>query len=285
VWLDRAGKRLGRLGSPGTYTGLRLSPDEKSVAVSSFDRKAGNADIWLFDLSRGVTSRFTFDPSYDTCPLWSPDGNSIVFNSLRDSTWNLYQKASSGVGKDEPLLKSSDNKFPSDWSRDGRFIAYTSISPKGDSDLWVLPLFGEAEPIPFLQTESTEFRGQFSPDGRWMAYTSDESGRSEVHVQPFPVPGRKVQVSMAGGSAPQWRRDGKELFYLAPDGKLMAVAVKTGTVFETGISKALFETGLPGYPWAEYAVSNDGRSFLMSLGETTPVPFTVVINWRAELKR
>jgi Tol biopolymer transport system component len=210
-----------------------------------------------------------------------------VFASYRDLTWDLYRKASSGPGKDELLLKSGDNKYPSDWSRDGRFIIYSSLSPKLDWDLWVLPLFGDAKPVPFVKTRFNELHGQFSPDGQWIAYESDESGRSdEVYVLHFPGPSRKWQISTGGGNTPRWRADGKELFYLAPDGKLMAVAVKGQADFETGMPRVLFETGSTRrWPWTEYAVTSDGQRFLMPMWEATSAPLTVVINWTAELKR
>lgn len=286
IWLDRSGRRIGVLGAPEPDREPRLSPDERTVAVTRVNPRSGEVDIWLVDVSRGTATRFTVDSSDDTTPLWSPDGGRIIFTSLRDSTWNLYQKASSGAWKEEVLFKSGDNKFPSDWSRDGRFLIYSSVSPRGDLDLLLLPLFGGAKPVPLQQTRFTEFKGQFSPDGKWIAFVSDESGRLEVYVQHFPTFDGKRQISTGGGDTPRWRGDGKELFYLSPDKKLMAVTVKGNATLETDRPRVLFETGpARAWPWTEYAVTSDGQRFLMPMWETTSVPFTVVVNWAAELKR
>jgi Tol biopolymer transport system component len=177
-----------------------------------------------------------------------------------------------------------------DWSRDGRFLAYHVPSPRGDMDVWVLPLFGDRKPIPLLTTESDERHPAFSPDVRWLAYVSTESGRYEVYVQSFPASGGKWQVSTAGGYRPSWRHDGKELFYVAPDGKLMAVAVETGKVFENGTPETLFETRLDLaalIPVRQYAVTADGQRFLMIVppADEASLPFTVVLDWRAQPKR
>jgi len=286
IWLDRSGKRLGSLDTPSAYREPRLSPDGRTVAITGVDPQSGEVDIWFVDLMRGTPTRFTVDPSDETTPLWSPDGSRVVFTSLRDGTWNLYQKTSNGVGKDEVLFKSSDNKFPSDWSRDGRFIIYNSLSPKGDYDLLALPLAGDTEPVPVRQTRFNELGAQFSPDGRCIAFVSDESGRPEVYVQGFPMSNGKRQVSTGGGDTPRWRGDGKELFFLAPAKKLMAVTVKGDANLETDTPRVLFETGpARAWPWTEYAVTSDGQRFLMPMWETASPPFTVVVNWTAELKR
>ncbi|MBI3666286.1 MAG: serine/threonine-protein kinase [Acidobacteria bacterium] len=306
VWFDRGGKRLGTVGAPGDAI-PSLSPDQKRVAVQR--GPSANTDIWLLDLARSTASRFTFDPAVDEAPIWSPDGSRIVFDSNRDSNVaNLYQKASSGVGNEELLLKSGESKYPCDWSSDGRFIVYTSFNAKTGYDLWVLPMEGDRKPFPFLQTQFFEGDGRFSPDGQWMAYLSNESGRMEVYVQPFnprpggPAegapsgPGGKWQVSTAGGWWPSWRRDGKELFYIAPpfsaDGKLMAVdvkavATKSRAAFEAGVPKALFDTRIPNIPIPPYAAAPDGRRFLVNTtaGEEKARSLTVAINWQAGLKR
>ena len=204
---------------------------------------------------------------------------------------NLYQKLVSGAGNEDALLKSSTSKTPTDWSKDGRFIVYENNDPKTKDDLWVLPLFGDRKPMPFLETEFNERQGQLSSDGRWMAYISDESGSWEVYVQPFPASGGKWQISTKGGGQPRWRRDGKELFYLAPapDRKLMAVEVKAGATFEAGVPRALFETHLPGSPLdpVQYSVTADGQRFLIdTLAENAASSsVTVVLNWTALLRK
>ena len=282
TWFDRAGKTLATVGPPGSYVSPALSPDEKRVVVDRLDPQLGNFDLWMFELTRGVSTRFTFDPRSDLSPAWSPDGSRVVFASVREGFYNLYQKVSSGAGQDELLLKTGENKFPTDWSLDGRFIAYSQDDPKTKRDLWVLPLEGERKPIPFLRTEFSEERAAFSPDGRWIAYASDESTLQQVYVQPVPPSGAKWQISTNGGTRPRWRRDGKELFYLAADRKMMAVEVKGGASFEAGIPKELFQARV--VPVSRYAVTGDGRRFLLvsPTEEVTAAPTTVVVNWDKE---
>jgi len=291
-WFDRAGKPHGVIGSPGDYrAGASLSPDEKRVATVRDDLQAKNADIWLFDLARGADSRFTFDPAADHAPIWSPDGGRIVWNSNRDGLANLYQKASSGAGQDELLLKADNWKYATDWSRDGRFIVYGENNPKTRWDLLILPLEGERNPFLYLHTPFNERNARFSPDSKWIAYTSDESGSREVYVQAFPAVGDKWQISTGGGDNPSWRRDGKEMFYIAADGKLMAVDVKSGAKFEASVPRSLFDLrsikGGGNNDTDNYTVTADGQRFLVvtSLEETNATPFTVVLNWTAELKR
>jgi Tol biopolymer transport system component len=247
-------------------------------------------DIWLIELARGISTRFTFDPKNDTAPVWSPDGNSIAFASNREGAFDLYRKRSNGIGQDELLLKTNNPKFSSDWSPDGRFLLYYEIHPKTKYDLWVLPdpggTPGDKKPIPFLQTEFNESSGAFSPDGKWIAYHSDESGRFEIYVQTFPATGAKRQVSKAGGSHAKWRRDGKELFYLDGDRKMTAVEVKIGATFQVGNPEPLFDTHITN-ALVRYAVTRDGQRFLIPtpMGEAGSTPATVVINWMAGIKR
>ena len=185
---------------------------------------------------------------------------------------------------EEALLKSSDRKFPTDWSLDGRFILYNQLSPNTQWDLWVLPLFGDRQPFPFLQTKFREIGGVFSPDARWIAYASDESGSYQVYVQSFPPSGGQWQISSEGGGFPRFRRDGKELFYLAANGKLMAVEVKANASgLEFSAPKPLFDA----HSTARYAVTADGRRFLINkpVEESTSAPITVILNWTAEAKQ
>ncbi len=297
VWLDRTGKPLQTLGPTGAYWSLDLSPDGRRVAASRADPQTDNSDIWLFDLARASSSRFTFYPAFDNFPLWSPDGKRIAFSSSRDGPWNLYQKAASGAGEEELLLKTTSNKWTTDWSPDGRFLLYTELDPKTRADLWALPPSGESrnaerKPMPFLRTEFDERNARFSPDGRWVSYQSNESGRDEIYVRGF-SPGEpgsrgKWQVSTGGGLEPRWRGDGKELFYLAPDRKLMAVEVKTGTGFEASIARPLFQTRVYTSAFAgRYAVTRDGQRFLIisEAQEAVGEPATVILNWPAALKK
>ena len=289
IWFDRAGKQLGSLGEPGLYFTLWLSPDERRVAADRMDPQTGTQDIWLFDLLRDIPSRFTTNPANDWYPLWSPDGNSIVFSSNRDGVPDLYLKNASGVSDEEVLLKSEEIKVADDWSADGKFIVYESRNSQTKLDLWILPMFGDRKPFPFLQTLFNEQQAQFSSDGKWIAYTSDESGAPEVYVQTFPASGGKWRISTSGGAEPKWRRDGKELFYIAADKKLMTVDTKLGPTFEAGVPKALFETRVTVLTTFRnhYTVTGDGQRFLINSGleETNFTPISVVVNWTADLKR
>jgi Tol biopolymer transport system component len=264
---------------------------KKRFIADRLDPQTGTPDLWLCDVSGGNPHRFTFDPSFDFNPVWSPNGSRIVWASDRDGVLNLYQKAASGAGEDTLLLKSDHQKFPTDWSRDGRFIIYSQIDPKTKGDIWVLPApgSGDAKPFPVVRTEADEGAGTLSPDGRWLAYASDVSGWYEAYVQSFHGGGGKRQVSNGGGSSPRWRRDGRELFYYAADGKLMAAPVRTGESFETDAPVSLFEfrAGTVGVTFTPYAVTADGQRFLINaVVETEPnAPLTVVVNWAAGAKR
>jgi serine/threonine protein kinase len=290
IWYDRGGKEFGSVGTAETINiASALSPDETRVAISRTDQNLTGSDIWILD-SSGRSSRLTFDPAVDTNPVWSPDGTRIVFSSNRLGAFDLYWKLTSGAGNDEVLLKSDYTKFVLDWSADGQFILYQEIGTTTQRDLWALPLSGDRKPFPVVQTNFNEAQGKFSPDGHWFAYISDESGASQVYVQNFPPAGGKWMVSINGGSMPRWRGDGKELFYLASNNKLMAVPVKTnGNDFEAGNPQPLFDarvspplTGATGY-----AVTRDGQHFLVNVRttESSASPAVVVQNWTALLKK
>ncbi|HYM09412.1 MAG TPA: hypothetical protein VEU62_01700, partial [Bryobacterales bacterium] len=296
VWFDRAGKQLGTVGSPGRYRNPRLSPDGRQVAVERIDPSNGVADIWVQELSRGTVVRLTYRPVADITPIWSPDGARIIFASERDGPRSLFQKDASGAGKEELLLKTRLRLVGAlDWSSDGRFVLYDTTSGETRRDLWALPLFGNRKPFAVLHEAFGEYQGQFSPDGRRIAYASDESSALEVYAQNFSGsavssgPGGKLRVSTDGGSEPQWRRDGKELFYLAADHKLMAVEVKPGAKLQLGAPRALFDTHIrfTSVTRNHYAVTADGQRFLLNLPleDTAASPITVVVNWAAGLKR
>ena len=290
VWFDRAGKRLGVVGAPGDYSDLSLSPDDKRLSFFQVDPDTGNVDIWLMDLASGAPSRFTFDTAVDFAPVWSPNGERIVFASLREGAPNLFQKMANGSGHEDPLYKSPLAKLPSSWSSDGRFLLCGTVDPKTRWDLWVLSI-SDLKWESFLQTPYNESRAVFSPNGRWIAYESDETGKKEIYVQTFPASGAKWQISTTGGSQPRWRRDGKELFFLGGDRKVTAVEVNVDAPgFVYGAPKALFETRISKgeeRPGNQYEVTADGQRFLVNTvaEEGGYAPINIVLNWTATLKK
>ena len=285
TWFNRAGEKLGTVGRPAYYTAPALSADgtRLGVAVGWF----GKRDIWVYDMKRGTASRLTFSSTDNTNTAWSADGARIVFSSNRTGQFDIYQKAANGLGSEEPVFQSKQPKHLDDLSSDGRYGIYDTAT--GNTELWGLPLFGDRTPFPFVQGNFSAICAQFSPNGRYVAYASTETGSLEVYVQTFPEHVGKWQISAAGGNEPVWSRDGKELFYLDLDGKLMEVDVDTiGATFQAAIPKPLFQTQLNGrYPGRTlYVVSPDAQRFLMIVpaGTAKPEPITVVVNWPALLR-
>jgi Tol biopolymer transport system component len=285
VWLDRSGRELAALGSPGNYYAPRLSPDGTRVAAAKTESESNDGDIWLTDLSRNVTSRFTFSEADDSTPVWSPDGRRVFFTSSREGVSNLYQVRPDQPGREEIVLRTTAWKVPDDVSPDGRFLVYETSDPKTRIDLWILPLSGDRTPAPLVTSPFDEFAAQFSPDGRWIAYTSNESGRGEVYVQSFPGPGGKWQVSAAGGGTPRWTRDRKQLLYYGSDGRLMAAAVRLAPAFEASAPVPLFKVALLEAPDRQYEVSHDGSRILANVvvggTESLSRPLNVVVDWHA----
>ena len=292
--LDRHGRVLGTVAEPGRYNSIALSPDGRRVAVSRTNPESTPSwDVWLLDLERNMSTRLTYNQVRATFPVWSADGSSVIFGSIHGGETNLYLKSASGAGDQQLLLKSTGGEqYATSSSRDGRFLLYTVENPQTKSDLWVLPLEGDRKPAPFLRTEFNETSGQFSPNGRWIAYTSDESGRDEIYIREFSsgsaqgsgdAAGRWL-ISKGGGTGPRWRGDGKELFYVASDGKLMSVDISPKPVFEAGAPRPLFQLP-PGFIGVE--VTADGRRFLIGVpaAQRASAPITVVLNWQTALKK
>ena len=305
-------------GSVGTGSGLRrsdpaaaisivtLSPDESRLALDVLDPEVGGRQIWLLDLGRDVLSRISSESWQQELPIWSPEAGRLVFSSDREGVFNLSERAASGVGGEKPLLKSSQADFPCDWSPDGRSILFERVaasppSPSGSTpnpqwwasskrSLWLLPLSGKRTPFPLWQSPYSEGMGRFSPDGRRIAYVSNASGKPEVYVETYPVPTGTVRISTEGGTEPFWRRDGREIFYLALDRRLMSVRVEAGlSRFHAGLPQALFEippeqvSGMRHH----YAVTADGQRFLLATTaeEGVSSTITVVLNWKDALKK
>jgi Tol biopolymer transport system component len=282
VWMDRTGRESEAVGDPGDHANLAFSPGGDRLAFEFADPRSGGRDLWVRDLKRDVSSRFTFGGSDSFCPLWSPDGRTIVFTRDQD----LFEKTADGQGEEKLLLKSDEFKVACDWSRDGRTIVFMTRSGGTGWDIWQLPMSGDRKPIPFLNTKFSEVVPVLSPDGRLLAYGSNESGRFEVYIQSFPGPGGKWQISTAGGGEPRWRADGKELYYRAPDQKLMAVEIKTAGGFAAGVPQPLFAARfVSGLMRSRYLPAADGRRFLLMtmLGREALTPTTVVLNWAGTL--
>ena len=292
TWYDRKGKALGTAGPPADYDEPAMSLDGKYVAVAQ-GTFGSVRSIWVRDLMRATQSRLTFGSAeYHGTPLWTPDGNRIVFSSNRKGYSDLYWKPSNGTGKEDLLFGSESNKAADDVSRDGRYLIFENLIPaSGRSELWVLPLMGERKPTPYLQSESYLTHAAISPDGHWVAYSSNESGGREIFVQSFPEAGAKFQISNDGGDYPVWRNDGKELFYFGGRGSnsIVAVTVETGATFRAGAPQALFQAPLRNLSSSRtvFVLSPDGQRILANqlLEESIRTPITVVANWDAELNK
>jgi serine/threonine protein kinase len=299
VWFDRAGNEIGKAGGAGTtfQSGLSLSPDGRRVAIGRVE-VSGNSDIWMVDAASGVSSRLTFNPSDDGTPVWSQDGKQVAFYSRRTESRNLYVRPATGAGTENLILASAPAEEVRllDWSPDGHFLLFQRLDPITGSNIWALRVDGDRKPFPLIETNFNEQEGQFSPDGKWIAYRSDESGRSEIYVQPFSDAQHRAtgkwQVSIKGGAQVRWRADGKELFFIGLDDQLMAVTLRVASdgtsieadaptpLFRTRVGGALTVNGLP-----HYALSRDGRRFLMNTvtDNTVTSPITVLLNWRSNL--
>ncbi len=308
-WFDRTGRRLESIGGRSPYATVRLSPDGKALAahITHISTSAANVltapgDLWTFDLTRGgIPSRLTATPEEREDGLvWYPDGSRIAFAAAKGGgpTTVLMQQPSNGVGDAEVLLDSPETKRPWSWSPDGRYIAFYQVSPKTLGDIWLLPLFGDRKPSPFVQTEFNEGIPMFSPDGRWIAYQSDEAGGSapgragisDIYVRSFPSGDRKIRISQSSGSYPQWRADGKELFYFDAAGRaLFAVPIKTEPTFEAGLPRKLFDAPARSGPAiGQYSITPDGSRILMietgeSVRAPADAPIMVVVNWAERL--
>jgi Tol biopolymer transport system component/predicted Ser/Thr protein kinase len=283
-WFDRAGKQVGTLGEPGDYVYSRISRDGRYVVTT----QVGSGDMWALDAARGVASRLT-TRGIHIAALWSPDGRTILFAS--GAPFNLFRIPAEG-GAEERILKSETAQRPLDWSKDGRLILYADTAQDTGADLWTLEVTPDgkpqpgAQPQPYIRAPFNQTAGRFSPDTRWVAYQSDDSGASEVYVQSFPKPHGKIRISTAGGRNPEWGPNGRELFYLSPDEKVMAVAMKLGAESaEASLPRELFP--LPSTPigLSPFEVAADGQRFLMQVATDKIEPLDVILNWPALLKK
>jgi Tol biopolymer transport system component len=292
IWLDRAGKPLGVVGEPAQYSTFRLSPDGRRV-VASRDRP-GATDLWLLEVGRGVAGRFTSNSSINHFPVWSPDGQTIVFDS--GAPRNLFRKESSGIGNEQRLVQSPNPQYATDWSRDGRFVLYYEVTTGTQRDLGVLAVTPQGKPAPdatprpYLRTPFNESWGRFSPEAppRWVAYQSDATGRYEVYIQAFPEARGEIRISTGGGQYPQWGAGGRELFYLSPDNKVMVVSLKLGAdSADPSTPRELFPLPTLDVGLSPYDTAPDGQRFLVRAtpGQAAAQPLTVIVNWPALLKK
>jgi Tol biopolymer transport system component len=286
LWFDRGGKQVGEIPGTDSYAGVRIAPDGKKVA---YYLDSSGYDVWNYDLTRGVKTPLTFGSGSaqgNLYPVWSPDGRRVIFTSYRDEKYGLYMKPSDGSGPEELLLGGIERiRFPTDWSPNGKFLTYIE-GALGGWAIWMLPLEGRDKPYLLHKSEFSEREASFSPDGKWLAYCSNESGVYRVYVVAFPGPGGKWQVSPDGGCGPRWRRDGKEIFYLSLDNKLMASEVNAGgSSFRVGATRALFATRAYGV-FGKFDASADGQRFLIPYETEQPnAAITLVVNWDARLAK
>jgi len=286
VWVSRNGTEQVLTAPPHSYLFPRLSTDGRRVAVSIVEQES---QTWLYDLSRETLSRFTFEGSQNYNSVWTPDGKRIAFESNNSGVPNIFWQLADGGGGLERLTTSPYINAPVSWSPDGQLLAYGEVNPTSGQNIWILRM-NDRKALPFHRTGTNENEPRFSPDGRWLAYISDESGRVEIYVQPYPGPGGKWQISTEGGAEPVWNPNGRELFYRNGD-KMMAVDISTQPGFAASTPRMLFEGQYeqPPVPVHNFDVSPDGQHFLMlkPVGEeqTAPTQINVILNWFEELKR
>jgi serine/threonine-protein kinase len=286
VWVGRNGTDQALAAPPHTYRFPRLSPDGRRIAVSIVEQES---QTWLYDLSRETLSRFTFEGSQNYNAVWTPDGKRVAFESNNSGPLNVFWQLADGSGGLERLTTSPYINAPVSWSPDGQVLAFGEINPTSGQNIWFLRL-NDRKALPFHRTGTNENEPRFSPDGHWLAYISDESGRFEVYVQPYPGPGGKWQISTEGGVEPVWNPNGRELFYRNSD-KMMVVDISTQTGFAASTPRMLFEGPYeqPPVPLHNFDVSPDGQHFLMLKAveqeQTAPTQIIVVLNWFEELKR
>ena len=289
VWYDRSGREVGRMEPQGDYFRARISPEGHRVLFHRADPRLGTSDLFMRDLVRGVAgeTQLTFDPSSEGPGVWLPDGRSVIFAAERNGPPHLFHKELEGGVETELLPSTQRRQVPTDISPDGQIVAFEQISDRGDYDLWTLRLDGPRRPTPLMTSTFNERGLRFSPpNGRFVTFTSDESGRAEVYVAPWPVLSARRRVSSGGGSAAQWSRDGRELYYASADGYLMAVPIYTQPSLEIGAPLRLFPMQGKWF-WRDFDVSPDGKKFLAIVPQVmaNEQPLTAVLNWPALFRR
>jgi Tol biopolymer transport system component len=289
TWFDRQGKALGTIGPEGAYNGVTLSPDGRSVAFSQgLTGTQGRSDIWIWDIARSAGTRLT-SAGNNSHAIWTPDGSKVTYWSIRDRSGQILQRQANGAGTEESLYEwtNGQSAYPQDWTPDGRTLLFEAGALS--RDLFVLPSDGVRRAAPFVNSEFIEAGAQISPDGRYAVYHSNDTGKAELYVTSFPSPsGGKWTISNGGGQMARWRRDGKELLYFTPDGKLMSVDVSLSPSFKAGIPKVLFAPPVYQVSGSSilWDISPDGQRFLINTAQgDSSAPVTAVLNWQGLLKK
>jgi Tol biopolymer transport system component len=294
AWIDRSGRELGSIGVPADNNRVRISPDGRRAVFDRRQPGVGSLDLWTADLVRGTETRLTSDPQTETAGAWVPDGSALVFSASRGGPPHLFRK-DLATGVEEELLPAGPLQFAQDVSADGKTVVFQERTGRGDIDVISLPLTGQRTPSTVLGSPFDEWDAALSPDGRLLAFVSNESGRPELYLTPFPAAGARTRVSTGGlrvaSSRPgamrsvAWNRDGRELFYVSADRELVAVPVRTSAKLEVGTPVTLFALKVPA--WTSFDVSADGKRFLAVVPEVVAneQPLTVVLNWTAEIPR
>jgi eukaryotic-like serine/threonine-protein kinase len=286
VWFDRSGRDVGRIDAQGDYLRARISPEGRRILFHKADPKLGTSDLWLTDIARGVETRLTSDPSSEVSGAWLPDGHGVIFAAERGGPPHLFYKDVE-TGAERELLPSAQRlQIPTDISPDGRIVAFEQVSERGDADLWTMPVDRTRPPTPLIASAFNERGLRFSPDGQVVAFVSDESGSTEIYVAPLSMISARRRISNEGASTARWNPNGRELFYSAADGSVMAVSIRTAPSLDIGVPIRLF--GMAGkWPWRDFDLSRDGRRFLAIVPKVmaNEQPLTAVLNWPAQVRR
>jgi eukaryotic-like serine/threonine-protein kinase len=290
TWFDHSGKSVSSVGSAGILAKSTLSPDGKTIMVARQDPQTGFFDLWLHELAANTATRFTFDSTHNDDPVWSPDGEKVAFRTTRHGDWALYVKATRGDEPEMALDREPRFKVPADWSRDGRYILEEVIDSATKGDIWLLPMQDDKKPVPILRTAANERSPRVSPDGKWLAFVSDESGRDEVYVQGFTTAsgaaGNRWQISTNGGTRPVWSHDGKDLYFIGLDRRMMAVSLgNSGGSIRPGDPQALFDSRIASGD-NTFDVAANGHFLLpIAAGRNTTAPLTLVVNWLSSISK
>ena len=280
IWFDRTGQRLGSVGPIADHGNLEISPDGTRVAVAVTDASRATRDIWFYHLTSDERTQFTSDPSDENWLIWSPDGARVLLNSFTRERLSLLEGPSSDASQRMQVLGGDEGKWPVSWSPDGRYVLYVTNNERTSNDIWVLLRDGTGSPYPYLHTAASENWASFSPDGRWVAFSATDSGQPEVYVAPFPAASRRWRISADGGSQARWRRDGKEIYYVAPNRMLMSAQIDMSSGVTVKGYEPLFELQHPYGAYHAFDVTPDGQRFLVNTLVVNPTRPRVIAGLR-----